>query len=190
MKNIILLTGSQRKKKSFEKVLSKYNIKVDINDIWIPEIQAEDNADVAKFSAEFGANLLSKPVVKMDSGFFIEGLGGFPGPLVSYVDKGIGADLFFEILKKIKNKNARINNTLAYCEPNTEPIVFKSGCTGRIVEKIKLEEGSFIDRLFIPLHRSNKEKLTLGEIRYKNYDQFLEIWGDAEEKFAKWYVKK
>lgn len=190
MKKIILITSSEKKKNSFEKVLSKYDIGVEISDIWIPEIQDEDNTSVAKFSAQFGANLLNKPVVKMDTGLFIDSLNGFPGPYVKYVSEKIGAEKFFKMLESVENKKARISCALAFCEPNKEPVVFKGGCEGRIVDKIKSSDDSFIDKLFIPSHPQNKKNITIGEIRNRNYDQFLEIWGNPEEQFAKWYMKE
>ena len=190
MKAITLLTTSEKKRKGFEKVLSKYNIGVEISDIWIPEIQADNNADIAKFSAQFGANLLNRPVVKVDTGFYIEELSGFPGPLVKYVDEKIGAELFFEIIKKLKNRSASINCALAYCEPKKEPIMFEGGCKGTILNKLPQNNDGFIDRLFIPSHPANKNKLTIGDIRRKDYNQFLEIWGNVEEEFAKWYTSR
>lgn len=164
-KSIILLTGNERKKKSFEKAVEAYAIAVKNLNPWIPEIQSSDNEEVAKYSAEFGAKLLGKPVIKMDSGFFIEGIGGFPGPLVKYVDNQIGAEMFFKILKDLRNRKAYIKNALAYCEPNQKPRVFVSVGKGTIVAKIRSAEGSFIDRLFIPSSSVNEKKLTLGEIR-------------------------
>jgi len=186
-KKITLLTGNERKKKSFEKAITGYDIEVEIEKPWIPEIQAEENAEVAAYSAKYGASLLNKPVIKMDSGFFIEGLNGFPGPFVCYVDKQIGADLFFNVLKNLKNRKARIKNSLAYCEPGKEPKIFESGCEGHIAEIISPEDGSFIDRLFIPDHPSNQQGKFMGQIRSENYQQFLDIWGDAEVQFAKWF---
>lgn len=186
-KKITLLTGNERKKRSFEQAIVGYDIEVEIQKPWIPEIQSEDNGEVAAYSAEYGANLLNKPVVKMDSGFFIDGLNGFPGPFVCYVDKQIGADLFFNILKNLTNRNAKIKSSLAYCEPGGKPIIFESGCDGQIAEVLFQGEGSFIDRLFIPDHPNNPQKKFIGEIRNENYQKFLDIWGDAEIQFAKWF---
>lgn len=186
-KKIILLTGNERKKKSFEQAIIGYDIEAEIQKPWIPEIQSEDSGEIAAYSAKYGSNLLNKPVIKMDSGFFIDGLNGFPGPFVSYVDKQIGADLFFNILKKLKNRKARIKNSLAYCEPGKEPKIFESGCNGRITKSLLLDKGSFIDRLFIPNHPFNPKKKLMGIIRNENYDKFLKIWGDAEIQFARWF---
>ncbi len=186
-KKIILLTGNEKKKKSFEQAITGYDIDVEIQKPWIPEIQSEDNSEVAAYSAKYGANLLNQPVIKMDSGFFIEELGGFPGPFVFYVDKQVGADLFFNVLKKLKNRKAKIKNSLAYCEPGGEPKIFESECGGHITETLSLDEGSFIDRLFIPDHPHNPGGKSMGEIRNEDYQKFLDIWGDAEIQFAKWF---
>lgn len=190
MKKVYLLTGNERKKASFVKATKKYNISVDMKNLWLPEIQSNDNSEVASFAAQYAANKLNLPVIKMDSGFYIEALKGFPGPLVKYADQQIGADLFFNIIKNVKNKKAKIKNSLAYCEPNSEPVIFESGCNGIITSKLTDSDGSFIDRLFIPSHKNNSQNQTMGNIRRINYNNFLEIWGDAETQFAKWYINR
>lgn len=188
-KKIILLTGNERKKRSFEKAIEGFDITVEIKKPWVPEIQAEDNAEVAAFSAQYGANFLKQPVIKMDSGFFIDGIDGFPGSLVHYIDKQIGAERFFRVLSDLEDRSAHIKNCLAYCRPGGEPVVFTSGCSGHIVEEIRTQSGSFIDRLFIADHPQNTEHRTMGEMRELDYDAFLSLWGDAETQFARWFVK-
>ena len=44
------------------------------------EIQAKTCAEVAGFSAKYAADKLGCPVLKSDSGLYIEVLGGLPGP--------------------------------------------------------------------------------------------------------------
>jgi len=185
-KKITLLTSNERKKKSFEKSIRGYDIEVEIEKPWIPEIQSEDCSEVASFSAEYGAKLLNKPVVKMDTGFFIEGLKGFPGPLVHYVDKQIGVEKFFEITKSLANKNASIKSSIVYCEPGGKPVVFESGCVGKLADTFPEKSEGFIDCLFIPTHKNNPDGLTMGKLRELDYDKFLEIWGDSEIQMAKW----
>jgi len=188
-KIITLLTGNERKKRSFERAINGFPINVNIEKPWIPEIQATNNDEVVAYSARYGADLLHEPVVKMDSGFYIEALDGFPGPFVSYADDQIGADRFIKMLVGEKNRRARIQNSLAYCEPGQEPKIFRSGCAGLVVDRVAHKDGSFIDRLFIPDHKFNPEMLTMGDIRESNYELFLDIWGDAEIQFARWLTE-
>ena len=189
-KTILLLTGNERKKQSFEMAIAGFDIKVETDNLWTPEIQSRDNAEVAAYSAQYGANKLNRPVIKMDSGFFIDALNGFPGPFVKYVDTQIGAELFLKLLKDIKNRNANIKHSLAYCEPNGEPIVFNGGCDGTIVEEVRSESGSFIDKLFIANHPNNPQHKTMGEIKDENPVAFQSFWGDTNTQFAKWFVNK
>lgn len=189
--NITLLTGNVRKKQALENTFDRLGLKAILfcKNLWLPEIQAIDTVDVARFAAKYGADLLKKPVIKMDSGFFIEEFNGFPGVLVNSVDKNIGAERFFVLLEKIKNKKARIKNSLAYCEPGKEPIVFSSSCEGVVAENLTDADGSFIDKLFIPVHRKNKKMITLSKLRKENPEVVAEIWGDAEEQFGKWFLE-
>lgn len=192
-KTIILLTGNPRKKDSLETALKNIgatNFIIKTRKMWLPEIQAEDSNEVALFATRYGSNLLKKPVIKMDSGFYINGLNGFPGPLVHSVDEQIGANQFFKILESLENRKASIKNSVAYCEPHKEPIVFSSGCEGKIVKKIFSAEGSFIDRLFIPSHPKNPKEKTIGQIRIDNPELIAEFWGDAESQLIKWLTKK
>ena len=188
IKTITILTGNKRKEKGLKKIFEDLGIKIkiEIENPWLPEIQDSDTANVASFAARYGADLLKKPIIKMDSGFSVEELSGFPGTLVHSVDEQVGTERFFEILKNLKNRKAWIENSLAYCRPNKKPIIFKSKCKGVIVKQLLDSEGSFIDRLFIPYHSKNKELKTIGQIRKENPELFSEMWGDAELQFAKW----
>ena len=73
-----------------EKILSDYGIIVESILMECPEIQSDDIEEVAKYSAEFAFNKIKTPIFVEDSGLFIEGLNGFPGPYSSYVFSTIG----------------------------------------------------------------------------------------------------
>lgn len=51
----------------------------------VPEIQSDDQAEVAIDKARKYYELLRQPLVVMDSGLFVESLGGFPGVYTKYV---------------------------------------------------------------------------------------------------------
>jgi len=190
-KVITLLTGNQGKKRYLEIAAKDLDVEIKVENPWLPEIQDIDTAKVASFAACYGADLLNKPVIKMDAGFYIEELKGFPGPLIHSVYEQIGIERFFEIIKNLKNRNARIENSLAYCEPHGKPVVFTDGCKGVVVSKlVPINNETFIGRLFIPYHNKNKELKTIGQIRQENLDLSLEIWGNAGQQFIKWFVNK
>ena len=56
----------------------------------VPELQSTDLAQIASWGARWAAEKWDLPVLVEDTGLFIEGLNGFPGPYASYVLKTIG----------------------------------------------------------------------------------------------------
>jgi len=189
MKKVInLMTGNPRKAKSLEKVVAKFGYEVKVTNEEFPEIQANTTAEVAAFASKWVANKLNKPCVKMDSGFFIKEFGSFPGVYVSWVDEGLGAERFFDILKNTENKKAMITCSVAYCAPGKDPVTFFGSALGHVPEKLG-KKGSFIDRLFVP-DDNNPHNVTLGELRETNPSAVEEIWGRAEKEFVKWLSAK
>lgn len=149
------------------------------------EIQAKTCAELVAFTVKYAANKIGKPVVKSDAGFYIDALGGLPGPYSAYFDKQIGVDKFLELFRNEKNRKAHIEHCWAYCEPGGEPQVFSGGCTGTIALKSSGKSSRWLDKFFIP----DSETETISEIRDKNYEKSNVFWGDAKEQLAKWIAE-
>lgn len=189
MNKLIYLTTNPDKIKEAELVLNgKFHLNIEIRkvDFYIPEIQADNCGDVAKFSAEFAANKLGVPVLKSDSGLYLECLGGLPGPYNSYFAEQIGIEKFLDLIKGQENRNARIEHCFAYCEPNKCPILFKGEGVGHIAFESKGNLGHWHDKFYIP----NGENKTLSELREEDALRETQFWGNALEDFAKWYEKQ
>ncbi len=187
MKKLIYLTTNPDKKKEAELVLrDKYGIDIDVYvpDFKIPEIQAETCSKVVKFSAEYAANKMNVPVLKSDSGLYLECLGGLPGPFNAYFAEQIGVEKFLKLLENEENRNAKIEHCFAYCEPGKSPIVFKGKGYGTISYKSKGNAGHWHDHFYIP----KGETKTLSELREENPLEETKFWGNALEDFAKWYI--
>lgn len=140
MKKLIYLTTNPLKQKEAELILSReYGISLEIvnPNFEILEIQANNCADVVKFSAKYAADILGEPVLKSDSGLYIDALGGLPGPYNAYFCNQLGIDKFLYLLRDEKNRTARLEHCFAYCEPGKDPIVFYGGSTGKISYKKK-----------------------------------------------------
>lgn len=187
MKNklIYLTTNSHKVEEANDFFVKKYGFNIEIMEpsFEVLEIQAKTCAQVAAFSAHYGAEKLGCPVLKSDSGLYIEALGGLPGPYNAYFDKQIGVDLFLELFKSVKNRAARIEHCFAYCEPGMEPIVFSGGGTGRIALKAQGERGRWHDKFYIP----DGETKTLSELGSIDHEYEAQFWGHAIDDFAKWY---
>ncbi len=186
MNKLIYLTTNKEKVReanTFFKEKYGFNIEIVNPDFEILEIQAKTCGEVAGFSAKYAADRLGVPVLKSDTGLYIDALGGLPGPYNAYFDKQIGVDKFLELLKNEKNRSARIEHCFAYCEPGEEPIVFTGGGNGTISKKAKGNVGRWHDKFFIP----DGETKTLSELREIDYEKESSYWGTAKDDFAKWY---
>ena len=189
MKKLIYLTTNPYKVKEANEFFGKkygFNLEIVNPDFEILETQAETCGEVVAFSAKYAADKLGYPVLKSDTGLYLDALGGLPGPYNHYFDKQIGVEKFLDLLKNEKNRKARLEHCFAYCEPGGEPIVFTGGGTGRIAYEPKGIIGRWHDLFYIP----DGEEKTLAELREIDYEKEASYWGDAKDKFAKWYIEK
>lgn len=168
-----------------KRLLEPYHIHLEVKHFYVPEIQADSCKEVAEFSASYAANKCGKPVIKADSGLFIDALGGLPGVYTSQFQKQIGPLGIIKLMKDITNRKASIVYALSYCEPHKPPITFEGGSSGTIAQELHGTEGMIIDYLFIP--RGTKK--TLGEIKQQDKKKADYYWGNAELSFTKWFLR-
>lgn len=185
-KNITYVTGNWAKIASAKQVLEPLGYTVEQINLETPEIQADDVNEVAKYSAKWACEKLEKPVLKNDSGLFVNALKGFPGVYTHYADDTIGEDGLLKLMEGIEDRTAYFKDALAYCEPGKEPIVFETITKGTIATKKSGTYGWSWDFIFIP---AGEEK-TLGcfpdEIRWNfwNLDSYNQLV-DYLEKIKK-----
>lgn len=150
MKKITYVTGNWAKIESAKQALEPLGYVVDNIKMETPEIQADDVTEVAKYSAKWAANELNIPVLKNDTGLFVEGLNGFPGVYTHYVDDTLGNDGLLKLMEGLDNRNAYFKECIAYCEPGKEPVVFEGITKGVIDTKKSGDYGWSWDKIFIP----------------------------------------
>jgi len=147
---ITYVTGNWAKIMSAKKYLEPHGIVVNHIKMDTPEIQADTVDEIAKYSARYASDILKKDVIKNDTGFYIEALGGFPGAYSHYVEEKIGYQGVLKLLEGVENRSAKFIEAFAYCEYGKEPIVFKSITTGKIALEPSGSYGWGWDHIFIP----------------------------------------
>jgi|SRR6056297_102600 len=189
MNKLIYLTSNKHKVEEANRhFVKKYGFEIDIKnpDFEIIEIQAKSSTDVVKFSVEYAAKKLKKPVLKSDTALYIDYLGGLPGPYNAYFDKQIGVKRFLKMMKGVKNRKARLEHSFGFCEPGKESVIFSGGSEGKIAKKPKGKRGRWHDLFYIP----KGEKKTLSQLREEDEEYEAQFWGDAIDNFAEWYKNK
>ena len=116
MNKITLVTGNKAKLLSARQFLEPYGIKVDNVKMDTTEIQSDSVEEIAMHSAKEASEKLKCPVLKNDTGFFIEELNGFPGPYVHQIMEKIGTEGILRLMKGINNRKAYYKEAFAYCE--------------------------------------------------------------------------
>jgi len=184
MKKITYVTGNWAKIASAKQALEPLGFEVDNIKMETPEIQSDDVPEVSKYSAKWVAEKLNKPVLKNDSGLFVKSLKGFPGVYTRFVDETLGEDGLLKLMEGIEDRSAYFKESIAYCEPGKEPVVFEGITKGVIDTKKSGTYGWSWDFIFIP----EGENQTLGcfpdEERWNFWSQ------DAYKKLAKYLEEK
>lgn len=186
MKKLIYLTTNIHKVEEASKFFGeKYGFDLEIvnPDFEILEIQATNCSDVVGFSVKYACEKLGYPVLKSDSGLYVEALGGLPGPYNAYFDKQIGVEKFLSLMEKETNRKARLEHCFGYCEPGKDPVIFSDGSSGVISREARGIRGIWHDKFYIP----DGESKTLSELREIDHEYESQFWGAAKDDFAKWY---
>ena len=167
---ITYVTGNKGKVELINLIYKDLDINVIQEDIETPEIQSPDCKEVAKYSAKYAANKLNKPVLKNDSGLVIEALNGFPGAYAKYAEEALGAEGFLKLMKDEDNRKCYWVEALAYCEPNSEPVVFESLSYGVIAEVAAGDRGYPYDKIYIPEGDTRTFAMMSEEEQLKTFD--------------------
>lgn len=183
MKTITYVTGNWAKIASAKQALEPLGFEIDNVKMETPEIQADDVNEVAIYSAKWASEKLNKPVLKNDSGLFVEGLKGFPGVYTHYADDTIGEDGLLKLMEGMENRKAYFKEFIAYCEPGKEPVVFEGITRGTIATEKSGTYGWSWDFIFIP----DGETKTLGNFPDEERWNFWSV--DMYKKLAE-YLKE
>lgn len=158
MKTITYVTGNWAKIASAKQALEPLGFKIENIKMETPEIQADDVIEVSKFSAKWAAEKLNRPVLKNDTGLFVNALKGFPGVYTHYASDTITEEGLLKLMDGIEDRSAYFKESIAYCEPGKEPVVFYGITKGTIDTKKSGTYGWTWDFVFIP----EGEKKPLG----------------------------
>ncbi|MBQ3718174.1 MAG: XTP/dITP diphosphatase [Methanomicrobium sp.] len=180
MKEITVVTGNENKAREvaafFEGICSVDHINMDLT-----EIQSDDIGQIAHFKAHEAYELLKKPVIVDDTGFFINAFKGFPGAYSAYVLDTIGISGILSLLAGLPDRNGTFVTAIAYAD--SEGIqVFEGEVKGKITKVPRGSNGFGYDPIF------EYEGRTFAEIGLKE-KSMISHRARALTEFKKWYVQ-
>lgn len=167
----IFLTGNPIKLRLAKAIWSKYNVDFEHQKLETPEIQAFTTEEVAKYSAQWAANHLGRAVIVNDVGYYIEALNGFPGAYIKYINKWLTSQDLLNLMIGKTNRRLEIQDILAYCEPNQEPVIFTAKLYATLSSKTEGKGLNPMDEIMIRDGFDKEQSLI-------NFEDTFEYWCD------------
>ena len=181
---IYFVTGNINKIKEANIILKDLDVEIEQIKIAYPEIQGTLE-EVAEFGAKWVYDILKKPVIVEDSGFFVEALNGFPGTYSRFVQETIGNEGILKLLEDKDNRNAYFKTVIGYCDENGVKL-FKGIVKGRVSNEIRSKGYGFAyDSIFIP----EGEERTFAEMTTEEKSQ-ISHRKRAFEEFKKFLLDR
>jgi S-adenosylmethionine:tRNA ribosyltransferase-isomerase/non-canonical purine NTP pyrophosphatase (RdgB/HAM1 family) len=143
---ITFVTGNAGKLKTAREHLAPLGITVEQARLDLDEIQSLHVLDVAMHKAQLAFRVLGRPLIIEDSGFGIDELGGFPGPMVKHALSALGASGIARLADLTATRSCRFSSCLVYIDSHGVPRVFTSperACTIAAAPAVPLAEGAW-----------------------------------------------
>ena len=183
MVKLYFATSNENKFNEVSKILSNYDMHLDMAKLELSEIQSDDPTMIASDKARNAYRSLHTDVIVEDDGLFIDSLKGFPGPYSAFVHKTIGNDGILKLMEDVTDRRATFKSIIAYCDNSLIPVIFVGKVEGTITETQRGRSWGY-DPIFVP---KDSGGLTYAELNSKKNE--LSHRKLALEQFAKWYTR-
>jgi XTP/dITP diphosphohydrolase len=183
---LVLVTQNKHKLAELMPLFDEYGVQFDTTDLEKLEIRSPSVEEIAVNAAKHAHEVLKRPVVVDDTGFFVSSLKGFPGSYAAYVLQTVGYQGILKLLEGIHDRNARFVTAVAFCSENTQKS-FVGEMQGTISTAASGVNGFGYDPIFTPQgfqktygQLSLPEKVAISH-RTKAFRAFLEWWTGTPE---------
>lgn len=186
MREIVFVTHNKGKAKSAEKYFD--NIKFSTYEYELEEPRSDDLKEIASAKVKQAFEVVKKPCIAMDAGFFIDELNGFPKAFVNFSLETIGIDGILKLMDGKENRKCRFEECLAYHDGNEIHYFYgkhPGNLANEILGKERDEKWSDLWYIFKP---DNYEK-TLAQMTNEERENRKRNDGSysALKVFADWY---
>ena len=149
-----------------------------------PEYKGEDIGEIATGKARYAFEILKKPLITDDTGFFIDVLSGFPGPYAAYVFDTIGMDGILRLMENEDNRKAHFETAIAFADEKGRIHVFRGRIEGQIIPEKRGTGGFGYDPIFEVEGGKTMAELSMKEKSERSHR------GRALAVFRRWVKKE
>lgn len=185
MKEIIFVTSNKGKIASAQKELE--NIVVLPYNAELIEPRGDDIKEIAKEKVLQAYDLVKRPCIALDSGFFIKALNGFPRAYVNHALDTIGLNGILKLMEDQDDRYCEFRECVAYYDGMSMKF-FESKCFGTLSTSIqgtdKINKWSILWHIYIP----NGFSKTLAEFNEEDFVKYKHLEKSSSlRSFATWY---
>lgn len=144
MKTVYFVTGNDDKFREAKVLLPELE-RVEID---LPEEQSLDPELVIRKKLEVAIKLHEGPIIVEDTSLYLDGLNGFPGPLIKWMLQAVGNSGIYELCQNIHNNKAVARTVVGLYDGNIVQF-FEGEIHGQIVKPYG-NEGFGWDEIFRP----------------------------------------
>ena len=109
---IYFVTSNKGKVASAQRQLGDIDVKIFNYDLVEP--RSDDVAEIAEYKVKQAYEVLKKPCMALDAGFFIEALNGFPRAFVHFALDTLGIEGILKQMNGVENRKCCFKECLAY----------------------------------------------------------------------------
>ena len=185
MQEIVFVTHNKGKIASAQKSLKNVNFKT--FEYELDEPRSDDIKYISKAKVMEAYELVHKPCISLDCGFFIDELDGFPKAFVNFALDTIGIDGILKLMEEKENRSCRFTECLSYYD-GKELHQFMGKHEGKLATEIlgKDTEKKWSDLWYI--YKPAGYNKTLAEMTDEERNNRKRIESvDSMEVFAQWY---
>ena len=112
MEEIVFVTHNKGKIASAKRELKNVDFKIFEYDL--DEPRSDDIKYISKYKVMEAYEIVRKPCISLDSGFWIDELDGFPRAFVNFTLDTIGINGILKLMEQIENRSCRFTECLSY----------------------------------------------------------------------------
>jgi XTP/dITP diphosphohydrolase len=143
-------TGNKGKYAEAARIAARFGVRLTRVNRQKFEIQSDELKEIACFAAKEASDAIHRAVVAEDSGFFVDALGGFPGPYSSYIFRTIGNEGILRLMNSVRNRRAHFQAAVAFCNSRSPPVCFGGIVNGAVGRRVLGKRGFGFDPIFVP----------------------------------------
>lgn len=148
----------------------------------LPEEQSLDPQLVISKKLEVARTKHTGPLIVEDTSLYLDGLNGFPGPLIKWMLQAVGNQGIYQLVSDIRNRGATAKTVIGYDDGNGRVEFFEGEIDGQIVAPAGIDgfgwddifKPNGIDETFAEMGDDFKPEFSMRTRAFKQLQEYLQ----------------